>query len=202
MPRPRGFAPQKRRRVDGAEPGVEETDNAAPDDAEQSTSMIPHESGLVLEPAPRSSIRHAELARLLWSTDYIHLFLHELTQYAEVAVRNRNAGTPTTACVRTQIISQLAHAWQEPVLALVSSMRSRRLVEVADDRAALLRVASICSSLARERSRKILPFSVVARSLSWLMQRIAERVWAVGQRSPHLALITCTLSGTAMDLLY
>ena len=81
---------------------------------------------------------------------------------------------------------------QEPVLALVSSMRSRRRVDLADDRAALLRLATLCSSLARERSQKELPFSVVARSLSWLMQRVPVRVWAVS--------LTCALYSSSFPL--
>ena len=58
-------------------------------------------------------------------------------------------------------------------------MRSRRRGELAEDRAALLRLAAVCAGLARERSQKIIPFSVAARSVSWLMQRVPKRVWAV-----------------------
>ena len=41
----------------------------------------------------------------------------------------------------------------------------------------------MCSALARERSRKVLPMSVVARSISWLMQRVPSRVWTVSARA-------------------
>jgi hypothetical protein len=75
------------------------------------------------------------------------------------------------------------------VVALVSSMRSRRRLKLADDRAALIRMAAVSSSLARERSRKMIPFSVAARSLSWLMQRVPKRVWAVSQS-------TCTYNSS------
>lgn len=71
-------------------------------------------------------------------------------------------------------------------MALVQSMRERRRVELIDDRAALLRIAAMSSSLVRERSQKIIPFSVAARSLSWLMQRVPTRVWADQQRRKEL----------------
>lgn len=74
---------------------------------------------------------------------------------------------------------------QEAVVTLVSSMRSRRVAELADDRAALLRLSTLCSTLARERSQKIIPFSVLARSISWLMQRVPNRVWAVCLHAAH-----------------
>jgi len=72
--------------------------------------------------------------------------------------------------------------YKAPLLALVGGLRERRRADLAEDRAALLRLAAVCSSLARERSQKLVPFSVAARSISWLMQRVATRVWADQQR--------------------
>ena len=68
---------------------------------------------------------------------------------------------------------------QVPVMEMVAEMRSRRRGDLVEDRAALLRLGAVCSALARERSQKIIPLSVAARSVSWLMQRVPTRVWTV-----------------------
>jgi len=100
-----------------------------------------------------------DLAAMMWSNDYVVLFMNELQQYSEVAAT---------------------------VLELVASIRSHRRSALVEDRAALLRLAAVCSALARERSRKIIPLSVAARSISWLMQRVPSRVWADERRRKQI----------------
>ena len=95
----------------------------------------------------------AELAKQLWSCDYTHLFLHELSNYPDVAVRClyqsaalhervlRVSSFTLCTCVRAQ----------EPVIKLVSDIRSQRRANLVEDRASLLRLATMCSTLASER---------------------------------------------------
>ena len=84
---------------------------------------------------------------------------------------------------------------QQTILTLVEGMRSSRRVELAHDRADLIRLSAVCSTLARERSRKIIPLSAVARSISWLMQRVPNRVWAV--RACASSVLCCAQPHTA-----
>ena len=123
-----------------------------------------------------------ELAEKLWTTDYVPLLIGELEQYGDVSVSRHTALTMSRATLllsHSRTLLFLCALCQAPMLELVASLRSRRRGELAEDRAALLRLAAVCSALARERSRKIIPFSVAARSLSWLMQRVPARVRAV-----------------------
>ena len=141
--------------------------------AEHLHSIIPK----FVEDAAGSPLTHAQLAQMLWSTNYVDHMLHELTLYPDISVRlcSLRVSAPCTLCPPTPT------SWcaQETVIELVCRLRGRRKGELAEDRAALLRVGTLCSTLARERSQKVLPFSVVARSLSWLMQRVPNRVWVV-----------------------
>ena len=105
-------------------------------------------------------LSHAQLARLLWASNYHVLFIAELKQYAHI-------GTP--------------------MLELYESLRSqRRQVELLDDAAALLRVASTVATLAREQSLAVLPLSTVSRSISYLNQRVPSRVWAAERKQRRL----------------
>jgi len=112
-------------------------------------------AGGELQLSAGSIASHADLAAQLWTTDYVGLFMSELEEFSDISAL---------------------------LLALVGGLRERRRADLAEDRAALLRLAAVCSSLARERSQKLVPFSVAARSISWLMQRVATRVWADQQR--------------------
>ena len=176
MPRPNGFTHVKQQRTRCED--TEQSEQPARSGAATDGSTAPNEQqqlNIVPVAALPSRYSHAELAVLLWSTDYVGLLLHELIQYPDVAVRSltcERAPSFDLTLVRVPYV-------QESVIALVSGMRSRRACGLADDRAALLRLSTICSTLARERSQKIIPFSVVARALSWLMQRVPTRVWAV-----------------------
>ena len=92
----------------------------------------------------------AQLARLLWTTAYWKIFMLELQQFPEISA---------------------------PMLVLFESIRTGRQGDLCTDQAALMRLSSSTAALAREHSRKIVPFSVVAKSISWLMQRVPHRVW-------------------------
>ena len=94
----------------------------------------------------------AQHARLLWTTGYWMIFMLEIQQFQSVGV-------------------------SQPLLDLFSSIRSSRQGELAEDGAALLRLSATVAATARERSRQIIPFSIVAKSISWLMQRVPNRVW-------------------------
>ena len=91
-----------------------------------------------------------QIARLLWTNRYSEIAVCSLRQYAGVS---------------------------EQVGALFHSLRSNGAGEVSYDRASLVRLVSTTSALAREQSRKILPFIIVAKSISWLMQRTPNRIW-------------------------
>ena len=106
-------------------------------------------------------LSHAQLARLLWTTCYARIFVSELGQYSHVATRLHE---------------------------LYLTLRSSRQGELLADRATVIRLASNTAALAREQSERALPFSVVAKSISYLMQRVPIRVWAcrVTRTSPLL----------------
>lgn len=114
-------------------------------------------SSLLQALPPRLS--YAQLARLLWTTDYWHIFMLELQQHESIASR---------------------------VLDTVVAVRTSRQGYVGDDTAAILRLSSAAAALARENSRKRLPFSIVAKSISWLMQRVPNRIWASERKQRRL----------------
>ena len=97
-------------------------------------------------------LSHAQLARLLWTTKFPLIMACELRQFSHVS---------------------------KALFELYDSVRASTQGELQLDRGAMLRLTSTTAALARERSWRILPFSVVARSLSYLMQRVPVRVWAV-----------------------
>ena len=87
MPRPTGLTAKRRsrralRRQKKLESAANEpiASSSAPAEEQLSTSL------LVEAPVASRRTSHAELAQLLWSSDYVGLFLNELTQYEEVAV--------------------------------------------------------------------------------------------------------------------
>ena len=108
-------------------------------------------------------LSHEQLARLLWTHAYQLIMLCELKQFEHVS---------------------------QPVIELFDSLRSARRLELQADHGALLRLSTTVCGLARERSTKVLPFSVVAKSISYLMQRVPIRVWAVGVRA-HVCACVC-----------
>ena len=104
----------------------------------------------LLTELPRQ-LSHAQLARLLWSEDYWPIFILTLSQFADVSA---------------------------PMAAIVMHMRGRSRGEV--DRGTVLRlVASVASLVQGEESKRTLPFPLVAKSLSFMMQRVPKRVWRV-----------------------
>lgn len=100
-----------------------------------------------------------QLARLLWTTDYWRIFALELQQHASIST---------------------------VVLETFMTVRTSRQGAIADDSAALLRLSSTAAALAREHSRKAMPFSIVAKSISWLMQRVPNRIWAMERMQRRL----------------
>lgn len=183
MPRYTGFVPVKRRRNASADAERTEHPERTLGDADGPDALTPERLLVVVAPSLALPTRgiHTALAHLLWSTDYVGHLLNELLQFPHVAVcpalpRLFEGGPSRSLC------AWCACCNQEPVIALVSSLRSQRAVALSEDRATLLRLSSLCSTIARERSQKILPFSVVARALSWLMQRVPGRVWKVYAR--------------------
>ena len=69
---------------------------------------------------------------------------------------------------------------------LFNRLRTSRQGDLANDAPALLRLSSMTASMSREMSRKILPFSIVAKSISWLMQRVPDRVWVSERKQRNL----------------
>ena len=107
-------------------------------------------------------------ARLLWTTAYWTIFMLEIQQFISVGVA-------------------------QPLLDLFSSIRSSRQGELVENGAALLRLSATVAATARERSRQIIPFSIVAKSISWLMQRVPNRVWNAELRLRRLVSKTYAL---------
>ena len=101
----------------------------------------------------------AQLARLLWSTSYWTIFMAQLVQHSAVG---------------------------DAVTDLFNRLRTSRQGDLANDAPALLRLSSMTASMSREMSRKILPFSIVAKSISWLMQRVPDRVWVSERKQRNL----------------
>ena len=96
----------------------------------------------------------AQLARLLWTNAYQVIFILELKQFSNIG---------------------------SGMLELFQSVRSSRQGELCNNAPALLRLASTTAAVARERSQKIIPFSIMAKSISWMMQRVPTRVFT-GER--------------------
>ena len=90
----------------------------------------------------------------MWSTDY-----DELIQYPDVAVCS-------LTCERAPSfdLTLVRVCYVQKSVALISAMWSRRACGLADDRAALWRPSTLCSTLARERSYFFVP--LVARALT------------------------------------
>ena len=89
MPRPTGFTHVKQQRTRCED--TEQSEQPARSGAATDGSTAPTEQqqlNIVPVAALPSRYSHAELAVLLWSTDYVGLLLHELIQYPDVAVRS------------------------------------------------------------------------------------------------------------------
>ena len=111
----------------------------------------------LLTELPRQ-LSHAQLARLLWLNDYWPVFLLTLEQFSDVS---------------------------QPMAAIVMQLRGRSRGEV--DRGTVLRlVASVASLVQGEESKRTLPFPLVAKSISFLMQRVPQRVWRVERKLRQL----------------
>ena len=91
MPRPKGFSIRKKRHEQRETVAVEP--HSATELAEERSA-----TQLVAEPVSALSDRWTkqQLAEMLWSTDYVPYFMHELEQYADVAVR-----MPSNTCLQT-----------------------------------------------------------------------------------------------------
>ena len=118
-------------------------------------------------------LSHKQLARLLWTNLYPLIIACELMQFARVS---------------------------EPLMQMAESQRSKRQGEWSTDKNAVMRLSASATVLAREKSQRILPFSVVARSISYLMQRIPKRVWAV-ERKQRRILHTATIQKILDEML-
>ena len=115
----------------------------------------------LLTELPRQ-LSHAQLARLLWAEDYWPIFLLTLGQFADVSA---------------------------PMAALVAQLRDRSRGEVG--RGTVLRlVASVSSLVQGEQSKRTLPFPLVAKSISFLMQRVPTRVWVVERKLRQLLSVS------------
>ena len=111
----------------------------------------------LLEALPRQ-LTHGQLARLLWMEDYWPVFVLTLGQFADVS---------------------------EPLAEIFMGVRGRRRADV--DRATVMRlVSSVVSVVQGEESKRTLPFPLVAKSISFLMQRVPTRVWTVERKQSQL----------------
>ena len=111
----------------------------------------------LLEALPRQ-LAHGQLARLLWMEDYWQVFVLTLGQFADVS---------------------------EPLAEIFMGVRDRRRADV--DRATVMRlVSSVVSVVQGEESKRTLPFPLVAKSISFLMQRVPTRVWTVERKQSQL----------------
>ena len=87
MPRSKGHTHIKRRRP--TQEVAEELETQEVVAHNGSAAAVEEQLGtgaMIIAGAPPSSISHAALAKLLWSTDYVPLFFHELKQYRHIAV--------------------------------------------------------------------------------------------------------------------
>ena len=82
MPRSKGHTHIKRRRPTQEVAEELETQEVVAAAVEEQLGT----GAMIITGAPPSSISHAALAKLLWSTDYVPLFFHELKQYRHIAV--------------------------------------------------------------------------------------------------------------------
>ena len=81
MPRVTGYTHHKRERVT--------SDASEQPEQPERTALLPDQPAapnLMESSVAPSHASHAQLAQKLWSTDYVGLLLHELLQYADVAV--------------------------------------------------------------------------------------------------------------------
>ena len=115
----------------------------------------------LLADLPRQ-LSHPQLARLLWSADYWPIFVQTLGQFADVSA---------------------------PMAAVFMQVRGQSRGEV--DRATVMRLVSSVASLVQgEQSNRTLPFPMVAKSISFLMQRVPTRVWTVERKLRHLLSVS------------
>ena len=113
----------------------------------------------LLENLPRQ-LSHKQLARLLWTADYWPIFVLMLGQFSETA---------------------------EPLAQLFVELKSARSRHEPADRATMLRLTGMLASLVHgEQSIRTLPFSLVAKSISYLMQRVPVRIWAMERKHRQL----------------
>ena len=107
----------------------------------------------------RTSI--AEHAEMLWENDYIPSFLETLHNHGHLT-------TTVGAMMGT------------------STWNTHTGRDNEYDRKKLIRLAATVADLSRERSVRIVPFFVLARSISFMMQRVPVRVWNQDRRLRRL----------------
>ena len=118
----------------------------------------PSRPEVALAPWRPSILEHAEK---LWENDYIPSFIKTL----------RNHGDLTTT-----VGSMMG----------TSTWNTHAGRDEEYDRKKLVRLAATVADLSRERSVRIVPFFVLARSISFMMQRVPVRVWNQDRRLRRL----------------
>ena len=115
--------------------------------------------GALMDNMPRQ-LSHQQLARLLWMPDYWPIFVLMLGQFSDTA---------------------------ESLAELFASVENARRRGHEVDRATMLRLMSTLASIVQgEESIRTLPFSLVAKSISFLMQQVPTPVWAIERKQRQL----------------
>ena len=123
MPAPFRFTAPKRRQSH-----IVQDEPAADDGASLEEAQITGSSGIVHGEQPAlnaSRFTHAELASLMWATDYIPILLYELEQHADVAVRARYLSAHSSFLTPLAVCLSGASAGAGVEHALASSRRAR-----------------------------------------------------------------------------
>ena len=122
MPAPFRFTAPKRRQSHIVQDEPAADDGASLEEAQiTGSSVIVHGE----QPARRERFTHAELASLMWATDYIPILLDELEQHADVAVRARYLSAHCSFLPPLAVCLSGASAGAGVEHALASSRRAR-----------------------------------------------------------------------------